>query len=299
MNLKHQTIDSQHSIPSDGVILVNKDSGIRTTALLNRVKKILHLKKAGHAGTLDPFAEGLIVVLYGKATKVMEYIGDFKEYICTVRLGIITDTDDPDGNIIKQTTVPDFPKEKLEEVLTKFKGKIKQKVPLYSAIKKDGERLYKKAREGIEIKDLPIRDVYIKKLKLLDFSPPFFVMRCIANRGTYMRALARDIGNSLGYGAHLSKLTRVKVDPYDITDALKLSDIEEGKLRVIKLRDALPHLSAITLDEEGVWNFVHGGKVRGFYPEGLYQVKNHLGNLIGIGRGETYAIQPVKVLYST
>ncbi len=298
MNLKHQTTDYQRVFPSDGVILVNKESGIRTTALLNKIKKILHLKKAGHAGTLDPFAEGLVIILYGKATKLMEYIGNFKEYICTVRLGIITDTDDPDGNVIEESTVPNFPKDKLEEILSKFRGRIKQQVPLYSAIKKEGKRLYKIAREGKEITDLPTREVYIKELKLIDFSLPFFKMRCVANRGTYIRSLARDIGNALGYGAHLCKLVRIKVDPYDIKDALKLKDIEEGKLKVIKLRNALPHLSTITLNEEGVWDFVHGGKVRGFYPEGLYQIKNQQGNLIGIGKGETYAVQPVKVFYN-
>ncbi len=298
MSLRHQTTGSQHSIPSDGVILVNKASGVRTTALLNKVKKTLHLKKAGHAGTLDPFAKGLVVILYGKATKLMEYIGDFKEYVCTIKFGIITDTDDPDGKIIRKSNVPDFPKKKLQRVLSQFKGRIKQKVPLYSAVKKGGERLYKKAREGKEVKELPIREVYIKELELLDYTPPLLLIRCVANRGTYMRSLARDIGNSLGCGAHLSKLTRIRVDPYDITGALKLSDIEEGKLKVIKLSDALPHLSAITLDKEGVWDFVHGAMVRGFYPEGLYQVKDNQGNLIGVGRGKTYAIKPIKVFYN-
>ncbi len=298
MNLQRQTTGFQRSIPSDGVILVDKASGVRTTALLNRVKGILHLKKAGHAGTLDPFADGLVVILYGKATKLMDYIGDFKEYVCTVRLGVITDTDDPDGKIVKESTVPNFPKEKIEETFRQFKGRIKQRVPLYSAVKRNGERLYKKAREGKEIKELPEREVYIKKLELLDYSLPFFVARCVANRGTYMRSLARDIGNSLGCGAHLSKLTRVKVDPYDIADAVKIRDIEGGELKVIKLSDALPHISTITLGEEGVWDFVRGGRVRGFYPEGLYQVKNHRGDLIGIGKGETYAVRPIKVFYS-
>jgi tRNA pseudouridine55 synthase len=299
MILRHQITGFQRSIPSDGVILVNKAPGIRTTALLNRVKKTLRLKKAGHAGTLDPFAEGLVIILYGKATKLMEYIGDFKEYICTIKLGVITDTDDPDGKVIKESPVPDFSESELMEPLSQFKGRIKQKVPLYSAVKKNGERFYEKARKGKEIKELPVKKVYIKELEMLDYSLPFFRVRCVAERGTYMRSLARDIGELLGCGAHLSKLTRLKVEPYDITDAWELSDIEKGKFEVINLRDALPHISAITLGEEGVWEFIHGGKVRGFYPEGLYQVKDHLGNLIGIGKGETYAVQPVRVFYNS
>jgi len=299
MILRHQITGFQRSIPSDGVILVNKAPGIRTTALLNRVKKTLRLKKAGHAGTLDPFAEGLVIILYGKATKLMEYIGDFKEYICTIKLGVITDTDDPDGKVIKESPVPDFSESELMEPLSQFKGRIKQRVPLYSAVKKNGERFYEKARKGKEIKELPVKKVYIKELEMLDYSLPFFRVRCVAERGTYMRSLARDIGEILKCGAHLSKLTRLKVEPYDITDAWKLSDIEKGKFAVINLRDALPHISAITLGEEGVWEFIHGGKVRGFYPEGLYQVKDHLGNLIGIGKGETYAVQPVRVFYNS
>ncbi|MEA1913286.1 MAG: tRNA pseudouridine(55) synthase TruB [candidate division WOR-3 bacterium] len=297
MNSRLKTTGFQHNIPSDGVILVDKSPGIRTTELLNEVKKVLHLKKAGHAGTLDPFAGGLVAILYGKTTKLMEYIGKFKEYICTVRLGVVTDTDDPDGEVIEEYAVPEFSGDKIEEVLSKFQGKFLQKVPLYSAVKRNGERLYRKARRGEDVRDLPEREVYIKEIELLDYSLPFFQIRCVAHRGTYMRSLARDIGKALGCGAHLSKLVRIKVEPYNINNAWKLNDIRKGNFDVIPLQDALPHLSTITLGEEGIWDFVHGGKVRGFYPEGLYQVKDRRGSLLGIGKGKIYAVQPVKVFY--
>ena len=113
-----------------------------------------------------------------------------------------------------------------------------------------------------------------------------------------MRSIARDIGEVISCGAHLSKLIRVEVEPYPITRASTVEEIKKGDFEVIKMNKALPHISSITLGNEGVWNFTHGGKVRGFYPEGLYQVKDHQGNLLGIGKGETYAIQPVKVFYS-
>lgn len=298
MHSKRQTTESQPNIPSNGVILVDKPSGIRSTALLNRVKDSLNIDKAGHAGTLDPFAEGLMVLLYGKATKLMEYIGEYKEYICTVRLGVKTDTDDPDGTVIKESPVPEYSKKEVEEILSQFKGKFRQKVPLYSAVKINGKRLYERARNGEEVEKLPSREVHIRELKILDYSLPFFQISCTARRGTYMRSLARDIGDELGCGAHLSRLRRIKVTPYDVSHAFKLEEIENNDFEVIKLKDALPHLPTITLSEKATWNFAHGGKVRGFYPEGIYQVKDNRGNFIGIGKGETYAVQPVKVFYS-
>lgn len=295
MPLKQRTTDSQFNFPSDGLILVNKPSGMRTTELLNKVKKLLCLKRAGHGGTLDPFAEGLILILFGRATKLMEYIGDEKEYVGTIRLGVVTDTDDPDGEIIRENHVPDLSREEVEEVFSRFKGSFNQVVPLYSAVKKNGERLYNKARKGEKIDNLPYREVLVKRFDLLDFSSPFLEFRCLARSGTYMRSLARDVGEVLGCGAHLSKLIRLRVGPYKIDNSWTLSDIKKGNFEIIEFREALPHLETVTLREDAIWNFIHGGKVRGFYPKGLYQVKDKRGNLLGIGKGETYAIQPVKV----
>ncbi len=295
MTLIRRTSESQHNFPSDGLILVNKPSGMRTTELLNKVKQLLCLKKAGHGGTLDPFAEGLILILFGKATKLMDYIGDEKEYIGTIKLGVVTDTDDPDGEIIQENEVPDLSKEEVEKVFSQFKGSFNQVVPLYSAVKRNGERLYSKARKGEKIESLPYREVLVKEFDLLDFSPPFLKFRCLARSGTYMRSLARDVGEVLGCGAHLCKLIRLSVGPHKIENSWKLSDIEEGNFEIIEFRKALPHLETVTLREDAIWDFVHGGKVRGFYPKGLYQVKDKRGNLLGIGKGETYAIQPVKV----
>jgi tRNA pseudouridine55 synthase len=295
MILKRQTTESHFNSPSDGLILVNKPSGIRTTELLNKVKKLLHLKRAGHGGTLDPFAEGLILILFGRATKLMEYIGDEKEYVGTIRLGVVTDTDDPDGEIIRESKVPDLSKEDVEKVFSRFKGSFNQVVPLYSAVKRNGQRLYNRARKGERIESLPYREVLVKELDLLDFSPPCLKFRCVAHSGTYMRSLARDAGEALGCGAHLSKLIRLRVGPHKIDDAWTLSDIKKGNFEIIEFREALPHLDTVTLREDAIWDFVHGGKVRGFYPKGLYQVKDKRGNLLGIGKGETYAVQPIKV----
>ncbi len=298
MTLKQQTTGSQFNIPSDGIILVNKPSGMRTTELLNKVKFLLSLKRAGHGGTLDPFAEGLIIILFGKATKLMDYIGDEKEYIGTIKLGVVTDTDDPDGEVLEENEVPELTEEEIKKTLSGFKGCFTQIVPLYSAVKRNGERLYNKARKGEKIDKLPGRKVVVEEIEVLDFSPPFVKFRCLAHRGTYMRSLARDVGAILGCGAHLCKLSRVSIGPYKIEDSSTLSDIKKGDFKAIEFRKALPHLKAITLREDGIWDFVHGGKVRGFYPKGLYQVRDNRGNLLGIGKGETYAVQPVKVFHN-
>lgn len=298
MTLTRKTTDSRFNFPSDGLILVNKPPGMRTTELLNKVKDILGLKKAGHGGTLDPFAEGLILILFGRATKLMDYIGDEKEYVGTIKLGVVTDTDDPDGEIVEENEVPDLSKEEVEEAFSQFKGTFNQVVPLYSAVKKNGERLYNKARKGEKIDELPYREVLVKEFELLDFSPPVLKFRCLARSGTYMRSLARDVGKVLGCGAHLSKLIRLRVGPHKLEDSWKLSDIEKGNFEVIEFKKALPHLETVTLREDSIWDFVHGGKVRGFYPKGLYQVKDKRGNLLGIARGETYAVQPIKVFSS-
>jgi len=272
---------------------------MRTTELLNKIKALLHLKRAGHGGTLDPFAEGLILILFGRATKLMDYIGDEKEYVGVMKLGVVTDTDDPDGEIIEENEVPYLTMEEIKKVFSRFTGIFNQVVPLYSAVKKNGERLYNKARKGEKPEKLPYREVLVKEFDLIDFSPPFLKFRCLARRGTYMRSLARDVGETLGCGAHLSKLIRLRVGPYEIEDSRKLCDIEKGDFEVIEFRKALPHLKTITLGESAVWDFVHGGKVRGFYPKGLYQVKDNRGNLLGIGQGEIYAVQPVKVFANT
>ncbi len=298
MILKQQTTESQLNIPSDGLILVNKPPGMRTTELLNKVKALLSLKKAGHGGTLDPFAEGLILILFGKATKLMDYIGDEKEYIGTIKLGVVTDTDDPDGKIIQEKEVPELSEKEIKEAFSQFVGSFNQVVPLYSAVKRGGERLYNKARKGEKVERLPDREVLVEEIELLDFSSPFIKFRCLAHRGTYMRSLARDIGEVLGCGAHLCELKRIRVGPYALDESWKISDVKDGNFQTIEFRKALPHLKVITLREDGIWDFVHGGKVRGFYPKGLYQVRDNRGNLLGIGKGETYAVQPIKVFCS-
>jgi len=276
----------------DGVLLINKPSHITSFKALEKVKKKLRLKKAGHAGTLDPFAEGLLVILVGQATKVMDYIGKYKEYKGILQLGISTDTDDPEGNVIQETSIPDFPIEKIQEVVNSFKGEFETEVPKYSAVKVKGKRLYKSAREGKNV-SLPKRRMFIKEIEMLDYTKPFISIRFYVKKGTYVRSIARDIGKKLGCGAYLYKLIRTEVHPYSINDAVDIDNVLYE--HIIPLRDALPHIPSTVLEKENIWLFLHGSKVQGYYPPGLYSVRDVSGNLLGIGRGYTMFLRPERV----
>ena len=298
MNLKPPTTDYQPSTPSkkeSGVLLFNKPGGMGSTQALNIIKRLLKLKKAGHAGTLDPFAEGLLLILIGKATRFMEYYGEEKEYISVIRLGVNTDTDDPDGEVVREREIGDIDIEKVREVLKRFEGEFVQKVPLYSAVKVGGKRLYNLARQGKKV-ELPERKVEIKEIELIDYSLPFLTIRTVVKKGVYLRALARDIGEELGCGAYLYKLKRVYVSPFSIDNAFTLNDIKSGNYRIIPLKNALPHLPSVTLSGNDVWKIRHGMSVKGYYPEGIYYVKDPLGNPVGIGRGMTFALKPEKII---
>ncbi len=276
----------------DGVLLVNKPPHITSFKALEKVKRRLRFKKAGHAGTLDPFAEGLLVILIGDATKIMDYIGEYKEYKGTLELGISTDTDDPDGNVIQENTVPDFPLKKIEEVINSFKGEFETEVPKYSAVKIKGKKLYESAREGKNVV-LPKRKMFVKEIEILEYSKPFISIRLYVRKGTYIRSIARDVGKKLGCGAYLYKLTRTQVYPYSINDAMDIDSV--SREHIIPLNNALPHLPFTSLDNENLWLFLHGSRVQGYYPPGLYGVRSVSGDFIGIGRGYTMFLKPERV----
>jgi len=277
---------------NDGILLLNKPPHITSFKALEKVKRKLRLKKAGHAGTLDPFAEGLLVILIGQATRIMDYIGEYKEYKSVLQLGISTDTDDPDGNVIFETSVPNFPLKKIEEVINSFKGEFETEVPKYSAVKVKGKKLYESARAGKNV-PLPKRKMFAKEIEILDYSIPFISLRFYVKKGTYIRSIARDIGKKLGCGAYLYKLTRTEVSPYSINDAMELDNI--SKEHIIPLKNALFHLPAASLTDENLWLFSHGSRINGYYPPGLYAVKGASGELIGIGRGYTMFLKPERI----
>ncbi|MGB6105020.1 MAG: tRNA pseudouridine(55) synthase TruB [Pusillimonas sp.] len=212
----------------DGVLLLDKPEGLSSNHALQRAKRALDARKAGHTGTLDPFATGLLVCCLGRATKLSSHmLNADKGYVAILRLGEETDTGDLTGNIVSQAP-PGFKgvaQVELENVLPQFRGEIEQIPPMYSALKRDGKPLYEYARQGIEL-DRPARQVTIHELELLAFDGFEAEISVQCSKGTYIRTLAQDIGRQLGCGAHLKALRRTRVGPFSLDDAVGLEALQ-------------------------------------------------------------------------
>ncbi|MFH1540963.1 MAG: tRNA pseudouridine(55) synthase TruB [Elusimicrobiota bacterium] len=207
------------------ILLINKPSGITSYDVIRILKKKLHPKKIGHTGTLDPLASGLLIILIDDATKQSEkFMGMGKRYRVEMQLGVHTNTGDLDGKIIQKCNIPDLNRAKIEKVLRKFEGKIKQIPPIYSAIKYKGKKLYEYARSGIKVKIKP-RIVEIKKIKLIGFNGEIITMRVDCSKGTYIRTLVEDIAKKLKTAAAVCCLIREKIGNYSINKAIKLEDL--------------------------------------------------------------------------
>jgi len=210
----------------NGIVLLDKPLGITSNSALQRVKRLFNASKAGHTGSLDPLATGLLPLCMGEATKISSYLLDSdKAYIGTCKLGIRTTTADAEGDIIEQKPVAEFTEQQINAVLAKFTGTIEQIPPMHSAIKQGGQPLYKLAHQGIEV-ERQARTIHIYELSLtrLEGDELDIAMRC--SKGTYVRTLAEDIGRELGCGAHLSALRRTKVGPFSVENAVSMESIE-------------------------------------------------------------------------
>lgn len=216
----------------EGVYLVDKPSGPSSHGVVNYFRRLSGIKRVGHCGTLDPFASGLLIILVGREfTKTQDlYLKKDKEYLAQVRLGITTDTYDRTGQTVKETPwieLSEIDKKTIEKALEKFRGEIKQTVPIYSAVKIAGEKLYYKARKGESI-ELPSRHIEIKKLKLKNFKKDVkkqettFDLEIVCSSGTYIRSLVHDLGTTLKVGAHVQELRRTKIDKFHVKKAMKI-----------------------------------------------------------------------------
>lgn len=210
----------------DGVLLVDKPGGMTSHDVVGRLRRLLKRKDIGHAGTLDPLATGLLVILIGKATKLSDYLlnGD-KAYRTTVRLGVETDTDDMDGEVTKESPLNHSLME-LEEKALQLSGKLTLKVPIYSAIKVKGKKLYEKAREGEDFTP-PVRPMEFRDLKIEDLTQEKITLSFACSKGSYVRAWAKTLGENLGCGATVQLLRRIKSEPYLVENAIKLEKLEE------------------------------------------------------------------------
>jgi tRNA pseudouridine55 synthase len=228
----------------DGVLLLDKPEGLSSNHALQRAKRALDARKAGHTGTLDPFATGLLVCCLGRATKIAgAMLNADKRYDAVIAFGTETDSGDLTGNVVFQAE-PDFPDVQardLESVLEQFRGDIEQIPPMYSALKRDGKPLYEYARQGIEL-DRPARTVTIFELKLLSCDSKEARIEVHCSKGTYIRTLAQDIGRLLGCGAHLKALRRLSVGPFGLNDAVALDVLQamDAPSSILIDLDALP-----------------------------------------------------------
>lgn len=204
------------------VLNVDKPLGMTSFGVVERIRRWTGCRKVGHAGTLDPLATGVLLVCTGRATKrVSEFMDLEKEYEGVVELGKATDTDDAEGKVIEEHPVPDFSKEEIVSTLNSFRGTIDQIPPMYSALKKNGQRLYKLARRGDDVSRQP-RSVTIYEITLLEWRRPELHIRVRCSRGTYIRALARDIGKTLGTGGYLKTLRRTRIGQFQAADSYAL-----------------------------------------------------------------------------
>jgi tRNA pseudouridine55 synthase len=265
----------------DGFFLLNKEKGITSNQLVQKIKKNLSLKKAGHLGTLDPMATGLMVIAVNKATKFSSYfLESDKSYYATVKLGTSTDTDDALGNVIEMSD--NFPtKEKTYKVLNSFHGKSLQKAPYYSALKHKGKPLYKYAREG-DLISKPPREINIFSIKDFIFNHDEFSFLIHCSKGTYIRSIARDLGKKLGCCAHLSGLKRVSQGKFNINHASDIEMVETNNL--ISIEEAFKEFSDIKLRNDQLKIFLNGGKLKNINSkDNDYRIYDLSSNFLGLG----------------
>ena len=232
----------------NGVLVIDKPAGRSSAAVVARVKRALGARRVGHAGTLDPMATGVLVVCVGEGTKIAGYLlADDKEYEAEVELGVETDTLDADGAVTRRAPVR-VQRARLEQALGALAARREQVPPMYSALKQGGRRLYALARAGVEV-PRPPRPITIHALELLAFAPPRLRLRVACSKGTYVRALARDLGAELGCGAYLAALRRTRSGRFDLSAALALDALDPAAAaaRLIDPADALDHLPAVAV----------------------------------------------------
>ncbi len=261
--------------PVHGVLLLDKPLGLSSNNALQKAKWLLRAEKAGHTGTLDPLATGVLPICFGAATKFSQlHLDADKTYETTVRLGVRTSTADAEGEVIETRPVT-CTLGQVVEVLDRFMGPIRQIPPMHSALKKDGKALYEYAREGETVEREP-RDVVIHELELLDVQlqgeEPFLRLRVQCSKGTYIRTLGEDIGEALGCGGHLVALRRIATGPFEQSQCVTLEGLEAldeaERPRQLKPVDVLLEgHAAVTLDDENAGRFLSGLRRRGSWPD--------------------------------
>lgn len=237
-----------------GILLLDKPVGPTSHDIVARARKAAGIRRVGHAGTLDPFASGLLILLLGPATRLSEHLlGLDKEYLATARLGVTTDTGDPEGEIVEESTGwMELERTTIGEALASFRGKILQEPPAFSAKKVRGEAAHRRVRRGESVTLEPV-EVKIHEIELLEVASPSVQFRVRCSSGTYIRSLARDLGMKLQVGAHLTDLRRTRIGRFSLEQALSTSEMERDSSwgnRLLSPAQALAHLPSVSVDPE-------------------------------------------------
>jgi tRNA pseudouridine55 synthase len=260
------------------------------------VRRRLGTRRVGHAGTLDPFATGLLVVLVGKATRLARFVeGLRKIYRGTIRFGAATATDDATGEIVRTGVPQSWPEPaRITEALRRFEGGYQQRPPAFSALRVDGTRAYQLARRGVDV-ELPPRFVRIDALEMEEWAPPALAIRATVGRGTYLRALARDVGEALDIPAHCAELRRIAIGPFDVDDATAPNEVTPATL--LPVTSLLPELPSEVLDERARDDVAHGRPVaQRVARDGVGALVEGNGNLVAVARGVRGLWHPMVVL---
>lgn len=287
-----------------GFVVIEKPAGVTSHDVVSAMRRLTGERRVGHAGTLDPAAVGVLPIAVGQATRTVEYLSESsKGYVAEITFGVTTDSLDGDGTVISTSDASQLTREQVEHALVGFRGDIQQIPPMHSAIKIDGRPLYERARQGESI-ELDARHVTIHSLELLSWQNPVLEIYIHCSKGTYVRSLARDIGEAVSTGAYMSNLVRVSTGPFTLDDAWNLNDLSElielGYWEDIAAHPdtALHDRPAIVLDEDQSARWRNGNQVPASVPEGLVRVYDVEGNWLGVGSGNPGdgTVKPEKVV---
>ena len=270
---------------TNGFLLIDKDLGMTSSRVVQLVKKKFQFKKVGHLGTLDPMATGLLILAINRGTKFSSLLLEsHKSYAAEVTLGIQTDTDDAEGEKILSRSVT-CNNEETKQMLLSFLGSSKQKPPIYSALKVNGKPMYKYAREGVKVEKAS-RNIEIQTIENISINLPRISFEVSCSKGTYIRSIARDLGELLGCGGHLSALKRLTQQDFLLKDAKKIDAINE--LDIIPLELAFNHLESVNIPEEQLKKFINGSAVDlGLSKNSLLRVYNSEDVFIALGRNSS------------
>jgi tRNA pseudouridine55 synthase len=279
--------------PINGILLLDKPLGFSSNQALQKIKWLLQAAKAGHTGTLDPLATGLLPLCFGEATKFAHYLTEAdKTYVATLKLGIVTTTGDAEGEVIASSPVNVTPA-KFDAACQQFVGEISQTPPMYSALKHEGKALYEYARAGIEIAR-ESRRIIIHQIQLNGFAENVAEITVRCSKGTYIRTLAEDVGKLLGCGAHLIGLRRIAAAGYEVAQALTLQQLEQmtetERLAALAPPDSAVHyLPALTLNDDAVYYLLQGQSVwqPGKIPSGLLRLYDDQNRFLGLGEQQS------------